>query len=131
MIWGVLAEVVVVLHFCFVLFVLFGGALARRWPKAAWVHLPAAAWGALISFAGWICPLTPLENHLRALAGAHGYGGGFIEHYLLPLLYPMGLTPAHQLWIGVFVVELNALVYAEALRRARRRRANAAAAETL
>ena len=86
MIWGVLAEVVVVLHFCFVLFVLFGGALALRWPKVAWVHLPAAAWGALISFAGWICPLTPLEKWLRREGGSAGYEGGFVEHYILPVL---------------------------------------------
>ena len=121
MIWGVLAEVVVVLHFCFVLFVLFGGALALRWPKVAWIHLPAAAWGALISFAGWICPLTPLEKWLRRQGGAAGYEGGFVEHYILPVLYPRGLTPGIQVALGVIVVLLNLLIYRHVYRQSRRR----------
>jgi hypothetical protein len=120
MIWGVLAEVVVVLHFCFVLFVLFGGALALRWPKVAWVHLPAAAWGALISFAGWICPLTPLEKWLRREGGSAGYEGGFVEHYILPVLYPRALTPGIQVALGVIVILLNALIYHHVYRRYRR-----------
>ena len=119
MTWGVLAEVVVVLHFCFVLFVLFGGALALRWPKAVWVHLPAAAWGALISFAGWICPLTPLEKWLRRQGGAAGYEGGFVEHYILPVLYPRGLTHEVQIALGVIVILLNLLVYRQVYRRYR------------
>jgi hypothetical protein len=123
MIWGVLAEVVVVLHFCFVLFVLFGGALALRWPKAVWVHLPAAAWGALISFAGWICPLTPLEKWLRREGGSAGYEGGFVEHYILPVLYPRGLTPGIQVALGGIVVVLNVLIYRHVYRRHRRRAA--------
>ena len=119
MTWGVLAEVVVVLHFCFVLFVLFGGALALRWPKAVWVHLPAAAWGALISFAGWVCPLTPLEKWLRRQGGAAGYEGGFVEHYILPVLYPRGLTHEIQIALGVIVILLNLLVYRQVYRRYR------------
>ncbi|MGE5926114.1 MAG: DUF2784 domain-containing protein [Gemmatimonadota bacterium] len=126
MIWGVLAEVVVVLHFCFVLFVLFGGALALRWPKAVWVHLPAAAWGALISFAGWICPLTPLEKWLRREGGLAGYEGGFVEHYILPVLYPRGLTPGIQVALGVIVVLLNLLIYRHVYRQHRRRLAGPA-----
>ncbi len=121
MIWGVLAEAVVVLHFCFVLFVLFGGALALRWPKVAWGHLPAAAWGALISFAGWVCPLTPLEKWLRREGGAAGYEGGFVEHYILPVLYPRGLTPGIQIVLGLIVIVLNLLVYRHVYRQARRR----------
>lgn len=117
MTWGILAEVVVALHFCFVLFVLFGGALALRWPKVVWIHLPAAAWGALISFAGWICPLTPLEKWLRRQGGAAGYEGGFIEHYILPVLYPRGLTPGIQIALGVIVILLNVLVYRHVYRR--------------
>ena len=117
MTWGVLAEVVVVLHFCFVLFVLFGGALALRWPKVVWVHFPAAAWGALISFAGWVCPLTPLEKWLRRQGGAAGYEGGFVEHYILPVLYPRGLTPGIQIALGVIVILLNVFIYRRVYRR--------------
>jgi hypothetical protein len=121
MIWGVLAEVVVVLHFCFVLFVLFGGALALRWPKVVWIHLPAAAWGALISFAGWICPLTPLEKWLRREGGSAGYEGGFVEHYILPVLYPKGLTPEIQIGLGIIVIVLNLLIYRQVYRHYRAR----------
>ncbi|HEX6091686.1 MAG TPA: DUF2784 domain-containing protein [Gemmatimonadales bacterium] len=119
--YGRLAELVVVLHFCFVLFVLFGGALALRWPKMVWVHLPAAAWGALISFAGWVCPLTPLEKWLRRQGGAAGYEGGFIEHYILPVLYPRGLTHEVQIALGVIVILLNVLIYRHVYRQFRRR----------
>jgi|SRR5690606_13015653 len=111
MLWGVLAEIVVALHFCFVLFVLFGGLLTLRWPRVAWIHLPAAAWGALISFLGWICPLTPLEKWLRQQGGGAGYEGGFIEHYLLPILYPPALTRDVQVVLGGIVLLLNLLVY--------------------
>ena len=118
--YGRLAELVVVLHCCFVLFVLFGGVLALRWPKVVWIHLPAAAWGALISFAGWVCPLTPLENWLRRQGGAAGYEGGFVEHYILPVLYPRGLTPGIQVALGVIVILLNVLIYRHVYRQHRR-----------
>jgi hypothetical protein len=121
--YGRLAELVVVLHFCFVLFVLFGGVLALRWPKMVWVHLPAAAWGALISFAGWVCPLTPLEKWLRRQGGAAGYEGGFVEHYILPVLYPRGLTHEVQIALGVIVIFLNVLIYRHVYRQFRRRKA--------
>ena len=117
--YGRLADLVVVLHFCFVLFVLFGGVLALRWPRVAWVHLPAAAWGALIEFAGWICPLTPLENWLRRQGGIAGYEGGFVEHYVLPVLYPGALTRNIQLVLGVIVLLLNIVIYRHVLRRRR------------
>jgi hypothetical protein len=117
--YGRLADLVVVLHFCFVLFVLFGGVLALRWPRVAWIHLPAAAWGALIEFAGWVCPLTPLENWLRRQGGIAGYEGGFVEHYVLPVLYPGALTRNIQLVLGVIVLLLNILVYRHVLRRRR------------
>jgi hypothetical protein len=107
-----LANVVLIVHGSFVLFVVFGGLLAVRWPRAAWLHLPAAAWGALIEFAGWICPLTPLEIHLRSLAGQAGYRGGFVEHYLLAWLYPTGLTRNVQFTLGLTVLVFNAAVYA-------------------
>lgn len=109
--YGALADVVVALHFVFVLFVLFGGLLVLRWRWVLWLHLPAAVWGALISFAGWICPLTPLENWLRREGGAGGYQGGFIEHYILPVLYPRGLTRGVQVALGLIVLGVNLWVY--------------------
>lgn len=119
MIYGLLADLVLLVHLAFVVFVVLGGFLALRWPKAAWAHLPAAAWGALIEFRGWVCPLTPLENRLRSLAGEAGYAGGFIEHYVVEVLYPAGLTRGIQVGLGVAVVLVNAAVYALVLRRHR------------
>lgn len=121
MIYHWLASLVLILHAAFVLFAVFGGLLALRWPRAAWLHLPAAAWGALVEFGGWICPLTPLENRLRSLAGQTGYSGGFIEHYLLDWLYPAGLTRGVQAGLGLAVVLFNLAVYAWVLRARRRR----------
>lgn len=112
-----LADVLVVLHLGFVAFVVLGGLLVLRWRKLAWVHLPCAAWGALISFAGWICPLTPLEQHLRELGDEAGYEGGFVEHYVTSVLYPEGLTAAMQVGLGVFVIAVNAFVYLRVFRR--------------
>ena len=112
-----LADLVLVVHLAFVLFVVLGGLLVLRWPKLAWLHLPAAGWGALIEFAGWICPLTPLEQRLRVLAGQSGYQGGFIEHYVTSWLYPAGLTRTVQLVLGVAVIAINLAVYARLLRR--------------
>ena len=106
-----LADLVVILHLSFVLFVVFGGLLVLRWPRLAWVHLPAAAWGAAVEFAGWICPLTPLEQWLRVEGGGLGYGSDFIERYVLPELYPAGLTRNVQLVLGIVVVVINAAVY--------------------
>ncbi len=115
-----LADLVVIVHGLFIVFVVAGGLLVLRWPRLAWVHLPAAAWGVLIELSGWICPLTPLENALRRAAGEAGYSGGFIERYLLPLIYPPGLTPAVQLWLGLVVLVVNVAVYAVWWRRRRR-----------
>jgi hypothetical protein len=115
--YRIFADLVVGLHLVFVVFVVAGGLLVLRWPKAAFVHLPAAAWGAAIEFAGWICPLTPLENSLRRLAGESGYSTGFIEHYLLPVLYPSALTRDIQLLLGVLVIGVNLAVYTYAVRR--------------
>src|SRR5688572_7166316 len=117
MLYRLLADLVVAVHFGFVLFVVLGGLLALRWPRAAWVHLPAALWGAGIELAAGICPLTPLENHLRRLGGESGYSGGFVEHYVLPVLYPEGLTRGVQLALGTFVLLLNILVYTIVWRR--------------
>ena len=119
--YRVLADLVVVAHAAFVLFVVAGGFLVLRWPRLAWLHLPAAAWGALIEFAGWICPLTPLENRLRRLGGEAGYAGGFVEEYLLAVLYPSGLTRTHQLVLGALVLGVNLAVYGWVLWRRSRR----------
>lgn len=117
MLYLLLANLVVLVHFAFILFVA-GGALlllhSRWW---ALLHVPAFVWGALIEFKGWICPLTPLENALRLKAGQAGYSGGFIEHYITRLIYPAGLTPRLQTAIGAFVLALNVLLYWWILRR--------------
>lgn len=105
------ADAVVLIHLLFILFVLFGGLLVLRRPWLAWLHLPAVTWGAVVEFFHLYCPLTPLENRLRQAAGQAGYEGGFIEHYLIPLIYPRGLTPQMQLWFGGVVILLNASVY--------------------
>lgn len=118
-----LANLVLAVHGAFVLFVVFGGLLTLRWPQVAWLHLPAATWGVAIEFSGAICPLTPLENRLRGLAGEAGYDGGFVEHYLLAWLYPAGLTREAQLALGVVVLGVNVAVYALVwARRVRSRR---------
>jgi hypothetical protein len=109
--YRLLADLLVVFHVGFVLFVVLGGLVVLRWPRAAWVHLPAAAWGAWVEFSSTICPLTPLENHLRHLGGQAGYSGGFIAHYITPVLYPAGLNPRVQIVLGVFVVLLNLAAY--------------------
>jgi len=116
------ADAVVALHLAFVVFACLGGMLAWRRMRYALLHLPALAWAAWIEFSGSICPLTPLENRLRERAGDAGYAGGFVEHYLMPILYPAGLTPAAQVWIGVVLVAINLAVYAVAWRRWRARR---------
>ncbi|NIS65263.1 MAG: DUF2784 family protein, partial [Gemmatimonadales bacterium] len=92
--------------------VVTGGFLAWRWRRLALVHIPCALWGALVELMGWICPLTPWEVALRRQAGTAGYEGGFIEHYIIPIIYPSGLTPTIQLGLGVLVVVLNVLAYA-------------------
>jgi hypothetical protein len=116
MAFRILADSVLLLHLSFVVFVVAGGWMALRWRPLLWLHLPAAAWGALVQLGGWICPLTPLENHLRSLGGQAGYEGGFLEHYLLSVLYPAGLTRGMQLALGCAVLLLNLLVYRRLLR---------------
>lgn len=111
MFYRLIADALVALHATFVLFVVTGGFLALRWRRLAWFHVPTALWGAIIEFMGWVCPLTPLENHFRGLAGETGYEGGFIEHYLIPVLYPADYTLALRLTLGALVVLLNAAAY--------------------
>lgn len=119
MIYRLLADLVLITHFLFIVFVVAGGFLALRWPRVAWAHVPCALWGMAIALFGWICPLTPLENRLRRQGGAAGYEGGFIEHYLLPIVYPGGLTRDIQVLLGVAVVAINLIAYALVLRRLR------------
>ena len=115
------ADAIVALHFAFVLFVVLGGLLVLRWPRVAWLHIPTVIWGALVEFTGWICPLTPLENRLRRAAGETGYQGDFIAHYILPVLYPNGLTRNDQLMLGGAALALNVMIYGFVLVRHRRR----------
>ena len=114
---GILADLVLVVHFAFVAFVVLGGLLALRWSRVAWVHIPVAIYGALVEFIGFICPLTPLEVSLRQRAGEAGYEGGFIEHYITAALYPSGLTREIQIGLGVFVLVLNGIIYTIWMRR--------------
>jgi hypothetical protein len=106
-----LADAVTVIHLAFVAFVVLGGLLVLRWPRLAWLHVPSAAWGIAVEFAGWICPLTPMENALRVRAGLAVYQGDFVEHYVLPLLYPVRLTVATHFLLGGFALAVNAVVY--------------------
>ncbi len=117
-----LADAVMALHLLFVAFVAAGGLLVLRRPRLAWVHLPCAGYGALIEILGWICPLTPLENHLRRLGAQAGYPGGFVERYLLPAIYPEPFPRWLSLALGAAVLAVNGAVYAAVLARARRRR---------
>ncbi len=111
MLYRILADAIVVLHLGFVVFVMLGALLALRWPKLVWLHLPTAFWGAWIEFSGRICPLTPLENRLRSLGGDATYEQDFVEQYLLPVLYPSGLTADVQILLGTLVVLVNAALY--------------------
>ena len=111
MIQRFLADSIVVLHLLFIACVVLGGGLVLRWPRLALVHLPAAGWGAVIELSGWICPLTPLENQLRQAAGEAGYPGSFIDHYLLPIIYPAGLTRGIQYGLAAVVIVVNLVAY--------------------
>ena len=110
--YGLFADALVLAHLAFVGFVMLGGiALAWR-PNLAWLHLPAVMWAILVEWNGWICPLTPWEQRLRAAGGEPGYGGNFIDHYVVPLLYPADLTPRIQLLLVAVVIAVNVLIYA-------------------
>jgi Protein of Unknown function (DUF2784) len=114
-----LADLVVSFHVAFVTFVVTGGLLVLRWPRVAWLHVPCALWGVWVELSGWICPLTPLEISLRVAAGEAGYRGGFLEHYVVPVLYPAGLTRGIQVGLGLAVLVLNGVAYGLVVRRAR------------
>ena len=114
-----LADALVVVHLGFIVFVVAGGFAALRWPRIAWLHLPAVAWAIVVEATATICPLTPIENHWRRQAGDAGYPGGFVEHYLIPIVYPAGLTPRGQLALAFAVAAINLVVYVIVLRRHR------------
>lgn len=115
--YTLLADLVVIFHFLFIAFVVAGGFLVMRRPKVVWAHLPAVFWGAAIELSGGICPLTPLENHLRLLGCGSAYGGDFIAQYLLPVIYPSGLTAAVQTVLGGLVITVNLIIYALIIRK--------------
>jgi len=112
MLFQLAADFIIILHFTFIVFVLVGGILVLKWRWLIWLHLPAVIWGVLISFMGWICPLTPLENMLRQAGGGKVYLTGFIEQYIVPLIYPSGFNHEMFFAIGLFVVVVNVIVYA-------------------
>jgi len=122
MLYRFAADIVVVLHFSFILFVIIGGFLAIRWPRIAWVHLPVVAYGAIIEFFSFVCVLTPLEQWLRVKSGAEGYDTSFTEHYILPLIYPSVLNYRLQLVLGILVIVINLIAYTLVLRKRRIKR---------
>jgi Protein of Unknown function (DUF2784) len=117
MLTRIAADAIVLLHLGFIVFVSVGAFLVLRWKWVAWFQIPAVAWGAAIEFCGADCPLTPWEQHLRVAAGQEGYTGGFIEHYIVALIYPAGLTVSMQFWIGVVFIAINVFAYAWVLYR--------------
>lgn len=121
-----LSDFVLLVHFAFIVFVLAGGFLLLRWPRLVWLHFLAIVWGVFTEVTGWICPLTPLENHFRVLAGGNAYHTGFIERYLLPLVYPAGLTPAIQMTLAAVVIVFNIVVYSWIVLERKRKNRHAA-----
>lgn len=117
MLYRILADLVVLAHFTFVLFAVLGGFVVLKWRRCAWAHIPVVLWAVLIEFSGWVCPLTPLENWLRERSGTMGYRSSFIEHYILPVLYPTALTHQVQIAMGVFVLGVNLAIYGWLMRR--------------
>jgi len=122
MYYSLAADAVVVFHLLFIVFVMSGALLALRWPALVWLHVPAVAWGMSVEFLHLYCPLTPLENSLRIKAGAAGYAGDFVGHYLILLIYPAGLTPSIQIGLGVVVLTVNLIAYWRVIKRLWRRR---------
>jgi hypothetical protein len=119
-VYNILADIIVGTHLLFILFVVCGGLLVIRWPNIAFLHLPAAIWGTAVEIFGWICPLTPLENHFRNLAGESSYSGDFIVRYLIPIIYPENITINIQQFLGGVVIFINIIFYTIAIRKLRR-----------
>ena len=119
MLYRILADFAVMTHLAFILFAVLGALLVFRWRRWAWIHVPAAAWAALISFAGWVCPLTPLENWLRERGGEIAYRSGFIDHYIIPVIYPDAdfLTRRMQIILGLSLLFVNLGIYGRIVRR--------------
>ncbi|MCD4742705.1 MAG: DUF2784 domain-containing protein [Desulfobacteraceae bacterium] len=111
MIYRIAADLIVLIHFAFILFVVAGSFLVIKWHKVSLLHIPAAVWGVLIEFTGGICPLTPLENKLRLAGGEAGFSGGFIEEYIVSIIYPNDLTRGLQILLGSIVIVINVSVY--------------------
>jgi len=109
--YAIAADIIVILHFAFVVFVLLGGVLLLWWRKLVWIHLPAVIWGIMIEFTGWICPLTPYENKFRQQAGLEMYDGDFVMRYIMPVLYPEDLTRSLQVAFGLVVLVINVICY--------------------
>ncbi len=118
--YRITADLILVLHLLFVLFVLFGGLLCLHQIRWLWVHLPAMLWGVWVEWAGWVCPLTPLENHVRELASGDGYRESFVEHYLIPVMYPEQLSAWVQVVLGIIVLIINAVIYLKVFRKQRK-----------
>ena len=115
--YSLAADSVVVVHLAFILFVILGGLTLFKWPWMIWLHVPTAVWGALVELLGAPCPLTPLENHLRRVGNAEAYSGGFIDHYIMPIVYPPGLTRRTQVVLGVLILAVNFAIYFRYLTR--------------
>lgn len=115
------ADLTLVLHLLFIIFILFGGLLCLRRMRWAWLHLPAIVWGVWVEWAGWICPLTPLENYFRQRSSDQGYLGGFVENYLIPVIYPEQLTILIQWLLGALVLVINIFVYLYVFRKKKKR----------
>jgi hypothetical protein len=121
--YSLLADLVLIAHLAFVLFALLGGALVLRYPKVLWVHLPVLIWGVVVEWANWICPLTPLENHLLRLGGEAGYAGDFVERFVSRILYPEGLSVPLRYTLGALLIAVNMAIYACVMVRRRRQAA--------
>ena len=111
MIYHIAADLVVLIHFAFIIFVVVGGFLVVKWQKILFFHIPAVVWGVLIEFTGGICPLTPLENRFRLIGGEAGFSGGFIDKYIVSLIYPDELTRTIQIVLGCIVIIINVCIY--------------------
>jgi hypothetical protein len=112
MLYSIAADILLVLHLAFIVFVMLGGLLLLKWQWFIYLHLPTVVWGILVELQGWLCPLTPLEQQFRTLAGESGYSGGFVQHYLLPIIYPAGLTREVQTILAASVIATNLVIYA-------------------